>query len=221
MKILRGLLVLLVLSISTFAGLAEAADVVVDYKAVVEKLKQSAATSDTFLRVADANVEVVREAETSISHDDFDVIAKKKAQAGSPTLKFAQGLEGIEFAFEDGTAIAEYRAHGQEKATKWTKTEEIVLQSFPRSGWRNFLDAALSAGLVRYSAMSRGADDLGAAMQFARPSLFRINTRRAQAGFRALQAVAAGVGALAMRCAQAIGPRRGIDGCSHDAPSLV
>jgi hypothetical protein len=41
-------------------------------------------------------------------------------------------------------------------------------------------------------------------VQFARPSLFRINTRRAQAGFRVLQAMAAGAGAPERRCAQAI-----------------
>jgi hypothetical protein len=52
--------------------------------------------------------------------------------------------------------------------------------------------------------------------QCARPSLFRINTRRAQAGFRVLQAMAAGAGAPVRRCAQAIGRRRGIDGCSQD-----
>src|ERR1700686_4787967 len=53
-------------------------------------------------------------------------------------------------------------------------------------------------------------------VQFARPSLFRINTRRARAGFRGLQAMAAGAGAPVRRCAQAIGRRRGIDGWSQD-----
>jgi hypothetical protein len=53
-------------------------------------------------------------------------------------------------------------------------------------------------------------------VQCARPSLFRINTRRAQAGFRVLRAMAAGAGAPVVRCAQAIGRRRGIDGCSQD-----
>jgi len=53
-------------------------------------------------------------------------------------------------------------------------------------------------------------------VQFARPLLFRINTRRAQAGFRVIQAMAAGAGAPVGRCAQAIGRRRGIDGWSQD-----
>lgn len=176
MKIFKVYLALLAVSMLTFALPAPAAEV--DYKTVVEKLKQSAATADTFLRIADAHIELVREEEKPISQADFNAIAKQKVQTGFPALKFAQGLEGIELSFDDGTTIAEYRAHGQEKATKWTKTEESVVQSFPRSGWRSFLDAALGAGLVRYSAVAKSGDDLGAAMQFTRPSPATFGTPR-------------------------------------------
>jgi hypothetical protein len=138
---------------------------------------------EVFLLFTEDNFELARTDEKDISEADFEKAVSDAASTGA-RLKLELSTHGnaLVLVNDDSTSVGQYTQSGQQKPSRWFRRSKVVVETYARTQWRDFMKAAIDNGLAQYERYS-SPDGQSAVLRFKRPSPATIGMPAAPISF--------------------------------------